>query len=325
MHKRSESEIFPSIISHSKANANNKTLKSIKEIRLENLDHKIKNLNMHGSSSVRNLSQHHNLNNSTFFNGTQISAISLMTNTSNFLTSNLKTHKHKIEEEKPETFEEYGSKITNLYKKYRITSVPEEQRTGKFEMLSIEEKNKIEKDLKNRTRFKNELNESLTKTTCYEGFPEEFYHPLDSLNIIKKNHEILHTINRNYDERHKQMLFQKLTEVNRLIDYKEKVPPKIKITNILQKTSIDPLNNIAKEVRYSGIIPIPGAFGENSYVEFYGNYHYGNKNFPEGREQFTLSYDLFDVLLFGGIVTNKSQCIWSLDPCIITYNNFKQV
>jgi len=50
-------------------------------------------------------------------------------------------------------------------------------------------------------------------------------------------------------------------------------------------------------------------------MELYAYYKYSFKNFPEGREQFTFDYNLSDLILFGGIVTNKNNHIWILDPC----------
>lgn len=52
-------------------------------------------------------------------------------------------------------------------------------------------------------------------------------------------------------------------------------------------------------------------------VELYSFYIYASKNFPEGREQFSFSYENGEAVLFGGVSTNKSNKIWKFDP-----NNF---
>ena len=44
-----------------------------------------------------------------------------------------------------------------------------------------------------------------------------------------------------------------------------------------------------------------------------GKYLYNSKNYPEGRDQFCLSSDSNQMILFGGIVTNHSNNIWMLD------------
>jgi len=49
--------------------------------------------------------------------------------------------------------------------------------------------------------------------------------------------------------------------------------------------------------------------------ELYANYKYSSKNFPEGREQFAFRYNLVDIVLFGGLIMNKTNnYIWSLEP-----------
>lgn len=49
-------------------------------------------------------------------------------------------------------------------------------------------------------------------------------------------------------------------------------------------------------------------------MELYAYYKYSTKNFPEGREQFAFDYNLSEIVLFGGIVTNKNNHVWTLDP-----------
>lgn len=49
-------------------------------------------------------------------------------------------------------------------------------------------------------------------------------------------------------------------------------------------------------------------------MELYAHYKYSTKNFPEGREQFAFDYNLAEIVLFGGIVTNKNNHVWTLDP-----------
>ncbi len=49
--------------------------------------------------------------------------------------------------------------------------------------------------------------------------------------------------------------------------------------------------------------------------QLYATYKYSSKNFPEGREQFSFRYNLVDIVLFGGLVMNKTNnYLWVLDP-----------
>jgi len=56
------------------------------------------------------------------------------------------------------------------------------------------------------------------------------------------------------------------------------------------------------------------------YLEMYGYYVYSNKLFPEGREQFSFNYDNIDAILYGGLITNKSNKVWKLDPSNLKWN-----
>ena len=55
-------------------------------------------------------------------------------------------------------------------------------------------------------------------------------------------------------------------------------------------------------------------------LEMYGYYVYSYKLFPEGREQFSFSYDNTDAIVYGGLITNKSNKIWKLDPSTLTWS-----
>lgn len=57
--------------------------------------------------------------------------------------------------------------------------------------------------------------------------------------------------------------------------------------------------------------------------ELYAEYKYSYKQFPEGREQFSMKYNLVDAVMFGGLVMNKNNNnVWILDPCIVFLNKY---
>lgn len=49
----------------------------------------------------------------------------------------------------------------------------------------------------------------------------------------------------------------------------------------------------------------------------HGYYYYYSKNFPEGREQFTFSYDMFDIIIYGGISIKCFNDMWKFDSGIL--------
>lgn len=52
----------------------------------------------------------------------------------------------------------------------------------------------------------------------------------------------------------------------------------------------------------------------------YVQYIYCSKLFPEGREQFSFSYDNGEAILFGGLITNKSNKVWRFDPANLSWS-----
>lgn len=62
----------------------------------------------------------------------------------------------------------------------------------------------------------------------------------------------------------------------------------------------------------------------SSIVELYGYYAYPLKTFPEGREQFSLSYDGKEAVVYGGLISNKSNIIWKFDPLNLSWKKEDQ-
>lgn len=148
---------------------------------------------------------------------------------------------------------------------------------------------------------------------------EEYRNPFQSYEVIKKNQAIFQSMIHNYKEREIKKLeetFKSLKEIQ------VKVPDvkKIKVTSLMPKnleilTSNN--NNMIKNENPGVVLPPMSYLNynkESSSTDMYGYYIYSSKNFPEGREQFSWSKDGSDFLLFGGIVSNKTNYIWNLDP-----------
>ena len=60
-----------------------------------------------------------------------------------------------------------------------------------------------------------------------------------------------------------------------------------------------------------------------NFLEMYGYYSYSLKKVPEGREQSSFSYDNQDAILFGGLLTNKSNKVWKFDPKQLTWDTLE--
>lgn len=62
----------------------------------------------------------------------------------------------------------------------------------------------------------------------------------------------------------------------------------------------------------------------NGKCEINVYYKYSNKNFPSSREQFSLCSDGEDIIIYGGITSNKSNLIWRFDAENLEFNQIPQ-
>jgi len=51
----------------------------------------------------------------------------------------------------------------------------------------------------------------------------------------------------------------------------------------------------------------------NSVIKLQAYYLFPKFNFPECREQFAFKFDYSDIILFGGLSSNKNVSVWTLD------------
>ena len=95
---------------------------------------------------------------------------------------------------------------------------------------------------------------------------------------------------------------------------------KVKITNVMPKNNdifateqaakydCKYINNIVNMLQHLTILELSGS------TELFGYYLYSKKVFPEGREQFSLSFDTINMLVFGGISTKSFNDTWIFEP-----------
>ncbi len=190
---------------------------------------------------------------------------------------------------------------------------------------NIKEK-KIQREKDNNKETENILEKEIKKEN---NFPY-YKNPLDSLTIIRKNHLIFDEISKSNYERQAESMDEILSKKEN-IDFKTKMPRlkilpsnskenynKISIMQDKNKKEIHELKNLINLIESEEI----------KEIRFYSFLKYPNKNFPEGREQFSITLkDENELLLFGGITSAlNSNCIWklnleSLEWKKISYNN----
>ena len=151
----------------------------------------------------------------------------------------------------------------------------------------------------------------------------EYPNPIKSLGIIRNNHYIYSELNKNNLTRQSESFNKQIEEINHINLIYGKKMPKVHITDILLKEPSNiPLINIAKKKKSVNIL---------SYLEkakkdlkFFSYYKYPVKNFPEGREQFSICRQDNDIIITGGISTKmKTLAIWRLNLTILEWKKVK--
>ena len=214
---------------------------------------------------------------------------------------------------KPLTIEEYDLQQNNSLNKYRS---------------GYEEEKKMKQ--KNENKNKKNQNQQTIKNNVINTNKKLFQNPTQSLLVITSNNNIYNQINSDSLIRQQILLDKSVQKFeNFSLKFKTKMP-KIKISTINSKLieyipMINLVENDKKEEEALPPLPSSGEFRLFSYFK------YPEKNFPEGREQFSICIKGRNILLSGGVCTNmKEMSFWSLNvkniewkkiPSINTTNN----
>ena len=142
---------------------------------------------------------------------------------------------------------------------------------------------------------------------------QEYPNPFQSLGVIKANRHLYDEISKDFLYRQSDLFNQKIIDIQK---YKSKFGS-IKI----QQTQVSASNNKydipvidlteKKDKQSFGINHI---LPQNGILKLFTYYKYPNKNFPEGREQFSLFSKGNEIIISGDITINmKTLTIWSLN------------
>ena len=142
---------------------------------------------------------------------------------------------------------------------------------------------------------------------------QEYPNPFQSLGVIKANRHLYDEISKDFLYRQSDLFNQKIIDIQK---YESKFGS-IKI----QQTQVSASNNKydipvidlteKKDKQSFGINHI---LPQNGILKLFTYYKYPNKNFPEGREQFSLFSKGNEIIISGGITINmKTLTIWSLN------------
>lgn len=233
-----------------------------------------------------------------------------------------------------ETQENYNIYINEIMAKYQTDNLNKEKdsESNVFDISMIEELD-IKNGLKNNHNSISNIYHGTSENSMLkvEIKSVDYKNPFESFKVLKKNKIIYDNISSSFFERQKLFYGQALEKINHYMNLKVKMP-KIKVTSVMPKIldSVSTVSNTiiptdessqsAKKKKKNHKDATDNSKAQSQYMvnydnlRLYASYMYANKNFPEGREQFAFNYNLSDVVLYGGIVSNKNNNVWSLDP-----------
>ena len=141
----------------------------------------------------------------------------------------------------------------------------------------------------------------------------EFPNPMKSLGIIRNNQNIFSVLNKNNLTRQSESFNKQIEEINHInLKYAKKMP-RVHITDILLKEPTNiPVINMAKKKKSLNLENVLEKAKKD--LKLFSYYKYPLKNFPEGREQFSICRQDNEIIITGGISTNmKIFSLWRLN------------
>ena len=232
----------------------------------------------------------------------------------------------------PKDFNQYTENLEKSMNKYQM-SYPQESDDPDSDELNLNKYiKKNDKELFRKIHYLNNSygnsNRNLSSKNSHIkiGINEmEYPNPMKSLGIIRNNQYIFSELSKNNLTRQSESFNKQIEEINHINLIYSKKMPKIHITDILLKEPNNiPLINIAKKKKSINLVSVIERNKKDFKLFCY--YKYPLKNFPEGREQFSICRQDNDIIITGGISTNmKIFTIWNLNISLLEWKKITPV
>ena len=146
----------------------------------------------------------------------------------------------------------------------------------------------------------------------------KYPNPIKSLGIIRNNYYIYNELNKGILTRQSESFNKQIDEMNHITAKYAKKMPKIHITDVLLKEPANiPLANLNKKKKSLNLNLLEK---NKKNLKLFSYYKYPLKNFPEGREQFSICRENNYIIISGGICINmKYLAIWRLNINILEW------
>ena len=159
---------------------------------------------------------------------------------------------------------------------------------------------------------------------------KQYSSPYKSLAVIKHNSFIFDEINKDFLNRQGDLFKQKILNIKKHNNKFRTKMPKIHISNFTRIPFDIPLVDLTEDKdkkKYQVFKSMSNKQKKEGSLRLYSYYRYPNKNFPEGREQFSLFFNNNNnrVYICGGLtVKMSSMAIWYLNVDKLEWNKVNQ-
>ena len=215
-----------------------------------------------------------------------------------------------LSENKPKkiiAFDKYNSVLSKSLNHYKSKGITEDELSDRDNEVQNTSNNKQDENIKKNSSSKNKLKININDIN--------YKNPFQSLNVINDNNLVFNEISKDVLVRQRNLYDKRVENLEGNLRKFNVKMPKIKVSNLNPKMgdAISMLNFVNNEEnKNSNLFPlIPNTSRE---LKLFSYFRYAYKNFPEGRQQFSLCMKENNIIISGGLSSNmKTMQIWSLN------------
>ena len=221
-------------------------------------------------------------------------------------------------------FHSYIKKLDNSMTKYQLTYVAprgllnEEKKGPNERFMDTNDKKLIKKMYDfNKTIFNKGLASVNEDSNMRINIDQrEYPNPYQSLGVIKHNYHIYNQISKDFLFRQTDLFKQQIKNIQKHQSVLQAKMPNLHVSGSTNKENFDiPVVDLTEEkdkkeeITSVSILPHTGGS-----LRLFSYYRYPNKNFPEGKEQFSMFLKDKEIIICGGLSAfMKGMSIWSLN------------
>ena len=221
-------------------------------------------------------------------------------------------------------FHSYIKKLDNSMTKYQLTYVAprgllNEEKKGPNERFMDSNDKKLIKKMYdfNKTIFNKGLASVNEDSNMRINIDQrEYPNPYQSLGVIKHNYHIYNEVSKDFLFRQTDLFKEQIKNIQKYQSVLKTKMPNLTVSGSSNKDNFDiPVVDLTEEKDKKEEIPsisiLPHTGGS---LRLFSYYRYPNKNFPEGKEQFSMFLKDKEIIICGGLSAfMKGMSIWSLN------------